>query len=297
MTLRLLADDLTGALDSAAWFVPVCGPISVVWHEPNLPPSAGSSPAACVAIDSGTRDAYAQDVIERFAPSLASGAPAFKKIDSLLRGHVALEIAACARYFDRVVVAPAFPAQGRVTRGGRQLVRVGEEWRDVGVDLPGLRDAETDADLDAIVIEERAKGGRVLWCGTGGLAAALAGRRPVGKPELPTPLLALIGSNHPVSLAQIAAAPRDLVVTRIESLPDPRAKPEDMGTLIVAGGATLRALCESLGATHLELDGQLEPGVATSLLRGGAWDGQRIVSKSGAFGDSGWLARLLRENA
>jgi D-threonate/D-erythronate kinase len=35
------------------------------------------------------------------------------------------------------------------------------------------------------------------------------------------------------------------------------------------------------------------PGIPTSVLRGGVWDGLRIVSKSGAFGDAGLLARLL----
>ena len=63
----------------------------------------------------------------------------------------------------------------------------------------------------------------------------------------------------------------------------------------MTGGATLRDLCDALGATRLEVDGELEPGVPTSLLRGGDWDGQRLVSKSGAFGDTGFLARLLGE--
>jgi uncharacterized protein YgbK (DUF1537 family) len=67
------------------------------------------------------------------------------------------------------------------------------------------------------------------------------------------------------------------------------------GTLFVTGGSTLRDLCDALGATRLEVDGELEPGVPTSQLRGGAWDGQRLVSKSGAFGDTGFLARLLGE--
>jgi hypothetical protein len=30
-------------------------------------------------------------------------------------------------------------------------------------------------------------------------------------------------------------------------------------------------------------------------MRGGSWDGQRLVSKSGAFGDSNFLADLLEE--
>jgi uncharacterized protein YgbK (DUF1537 family) len=43
------------------------------------------------------------------------------------------------------------------------------------------------------------------------------------------------------------------------------------------------------------VDGEVVPGVPTSILRGGDWDGQRVVSKSGAFGDAGFLARLFAE--
>ena len=46
-------------------------------------------------------------------------------------------------------------------------------------------------------------------------------------------------------------------------------------------------------ATGLTVDREVEPGVPTSILRGGGWDGQRIVPKSGGFGDSGLLVRLL----
>jgi D-threonate/D-erythronate kinase len=312
--LRLLADDLTGALDSAAGFVPLTGPVATAWRRD----------ANAAAIDTGTRDlpeAEARTAIARYAPLLESGEPAFKKIDSLLRGHVALELAACMRSFDHCVLAPAFPFQGRITRNGRQLVRTDDGWRATGVDLAAslhargvtahLCDAATDADLDAIVAQGRALAGRVLWCGSGGLAGALAGRRPVPCPDLPRPILALIGSDHPVTAAQLAAVPelhgtaaftaalpagtpRDIAcriitarfVTLLNAIPRP-------GTLFVTGGETLRALCDALGVTHLDVDGEIEPGVPTSILRGGAWDGQRLVSKSGAFGDAGFLRRLL----
>lgn len=66
------------------------------------------------------------------------------------------------------------------------------------------------------------------------------------------------------------------------------------GTLIVSGGETLRALCIALAADRLDVDGEIEPGVPTSVLRGGAFDGQRIVSKSGAFGGDDFLARILK---
>ena len=54
--------------------------------------------------------------------------------------------------------------------------------------------------------------------------------------------------------------------------------------LLVAGGETLRGLCQSLGTTSLEVRGQFEPGLPHSVMRGGLWDGATVVSKSGAFG-------------
>lgn len=295
--LRLLADDLTGALDSAARFVPLVGTVPVLW--------SGPVPQGTVAFDSGTRDLDASVVPGcLMSGMLAGGDIAFKKIDSVLRGHVALELAACRAGFDHCVVAPAFPAQGRTTRGGRQWLG----GRDVGGPVPML-DAETDADLDAIVARGRTLPGRVLWVGTGGLAGALAGRQAVPCPALPTPILMLIGSDHPVTLDQFRAvsgspnvvtadlpsgiardaALRSITATFVRVL----AETPRPGTMFVTGGATLRALCEALGATGLTVDGEIEPGVPTSILRGGDWDGQRIVSKSGGFGDLGLLVRLL----
>lgn len=338
MKLRLLADDLTGALDSAARFVPLAGAVPVVWRGENLPPT--------VAIDAGTRDlddAAALAVVERLAPLLLGADIAFKKIDSLLRGHVAVELAACMRHFDHCVLAPAFPFQGRVTRGRRQLARDGERWRDSGLDLPAalgacglaipVRDAETDADLGAIVAEGRALGGRVLWCGTGGLAGALAGSRVVPRPDLLRPFLALVGSDHSVSAGQLAAAgdrlhriaaigTEEIAAIRRSlrggaaavcvALPGGTSRAEATrrigrcfgavlaavdrpGTLIVSGGETLRRLCDSLGVVGLDVDGEVVPGVPTCILRGGAWEGQRVVSKSGAFGDTGFLAGLFAD--
>lgn len=337
-TLRLLADDLTGALDSAARFVPLTGPVPVFWDAAGiLPPTA--------ARDAGTREqneAVAEAAVQDLAPMLAGADIAFKKIDSLLRGHVAAELAACLPWFDHCVLAPAFPFQGRITRDGRQRVREGPLWRDTGPDLAAalaardldvaVRNAAIDADLDAIVATGRALSGRVLWCGTGGLAGALAGHRAVPRPVLPTPILALVGSDHGVSAAQLAAAGdclhrlpsdgtpdlapvhralRTGAAAVCVTVPDGTARSEAAqrigacfasllaalphpGTLVVAGGETLRRLCVAIGVTSLEVDGEIVPGVPASRMRGGAWDGQRLVSKSGAFGDAGFLARLLR---
>jgi uncharacterized protein YgbK (DUF1537 family) len=345
-TLRLLADDLTGALDSAARFVPLVGTVPTFWRAPLALPATAAIDGETREISPGTLAA----AMRALAPLLDGADIAFKKIDSLLRGWVVAELNELADRFDHCILAPAFPFQGRITRDGRQLVRTVAGWRDVGVDLTEglsawgdrltLCDAETDDDLDAIVARGRALCGRVLWCGTGGLAGALTGRLPVPRPELPRPILALIGSDHSVSAAQVATAAQlhhVLPPTRPASVArSPSGDPASValslsnrgaavataavpsgasrelalavitaafgdllrtiqrpGTLVVSGGETLRAVCGALAANRLDLDGEIEPGVPTSILRGGPFDGLRIVSKSGAFGGPDFLARML----
>src|SRR4051794_33799708 len=131
--MRLLADDLTGALDTAAAFVRLSGPISVYWPDvipTELPQSA--------ALDTATRElgrAEAIGVLDRLGLTLASGALAFKKIDTLLRGHPAAELAACFRQrsWRFCVLAPAFPYQGRTTQGGREYIsKPGGAWSPQG---------------------------------------------------------------------------------------------------------------------------------------------------------------------
>ena len=170
-TLRLMADDLTGALDTAVEFVGLAGPVQVHWgggSARTLPPSA--------ALDTGSRERTAVQAVaavEALAPALRGADIAYKKLDSLLRGNALAEVAACFRAggWTHAVFAPAFPYQGRVTRGGRQFARAaGEAWTPVSGDLvvafaelgvpartgqpseplpSGLTvfDAETDADL------------------------------------------------------------------------------------------------------------------------------------------------------
>ena len=100
------------------------------------------------------------------------------------------------------------------------------------------------------------------------------------------------------SLDLPAGLPRDDAARRIgaalrrlvQDLPPP-------GTLVAAGGETLRGLCLALGAASLEVRGRLLPGVPVSVLRGGSWDGVTVVSKSGAFGHPTLLRDLLQNPA
>ncbi len=242
-TVRLLADDLTGALDTAAELVGLSGPIQVFWHgaiPPRLPASA--------AFDSGTRElsgVNAAAAVTRLAHLMHGADIAYKKVDSLLRGPTLVEIVAVLRAgaWTHCVLAPAFPYQGRATRGGHQYARdTTGGWSDVSGDIvaafrelgiaastgeaggdlpPGISvfDAETDADLRAVVGTARQVPGTVLWCGSGGLAQALAheaahgdaaGRTPATEAvtacgaALLRPILGLFGSDQGATAAQLA---------------------------------------------------------------------------------------------
>jgi uncharacterized protein YgbK (DUF1537 family) len=349
--LRLVADDLTGALDTAAEFCGLCGPVPVRW---DAGPAAGS-----LALATNTREATREVAMRRAAasaPLLDGASISFRKLDSLLRGHPFAELVASLSAFRSIVLAPAFPAQGRVTRDGVQLARDGDGWRPVaaplgnllaveGLDsvagdpaaplMPGVSifDAETEDDLRRVVACGEAARGPILWCGSGGLGRALGAARPV-RPDaaLRGPVLGLFGSDHPVTQRQFAAC-GDLALRLSEdgdarrvahalarrgaalvSLDLPAVSRADAarriargfarltqqldppGTLLVAGGESLAALCAALGAEALEATSIVAPGVPRSVVRGGRWDGVAVVSKSGAFGGDGLWRDLLASN-
>jgi len=218
--LYLVADDLTGALDSACAFAQPGAPVAVSWA------SAAPGTTASLAFSTETRDVSGTTAQQcaAAAAEAARSAPAgtllFKKLDSLLRGHPALELAAFAEVVrpDRIVLAPAHPSLGRITRGGWQHMRLPDgSFERISVDLAAglaacgigsdllLADAETDAELEALVVRECAEGGRILWCGSGGLAQALAGGRCSFLPVPTGAVLAVVGTDHAVTAGQVEA--------------------------------------------------------------------------------------------
>ena len=217
-TLRLIADDLTGALDTAAQFTGRIGPLPVLLDRMT------AAPEASYALNLSCRDGDERTAVACTRDSLGcySGADvAFKKIDSLLRGHWAAELAEIVKSgrFRRIVLAPAVPAQGRLTRDGLQMLSqpsgdrslikdVAAELERHGVSSRGadgdvlLLDAESDADLDAIA-QRYANEPATLWCGAAGLARALAQESPRAARPLHQPHLVIVGSRHPVTLRQV----------------------------------------------------------------------------------------------
>ena len=116
----MIADDLSGAADCAVSCA-VQGLRTVV----QLSDASSSESAQVLAIDAATRsmpaDRAAATVARIVAPFRSAGPRVlFKKLDSLLRGHIGPELAAmrCSRTPAVIVTAPALPAQGRTTIDG-----------------------------------------------------------------------------------------------------------------------------------------------------------------------------------
>jgi uncharacterized protein YgbK (DUF1537 family) len=131
----ILADDLTGAADSAIAFARRRLAARVVWGDAR---PEDHLEASALAYDVATRELDGALAARRHGEALhrllQPGTSLFKKIDSTLRGHPAEEIAAMldvmlARVPKlRVVLAPSFPATGRAVRDGQVWVH--------GVPLP-----------------------------------------------------------------------------------------------------------------------------------------------------------------
>lgn len=203
--LAIIADDLTGAADAAAAFAPQLA----TYVSLRLSETPGTE---VIAIATGGRDLPLPQAIDRSraaATALASSDLVFCKIDSTLRGHPVelLDAVRAASGRKRVVIAPAFPAEGRTTLGGRQLLRgapleqtpfaaqvatsdLRALWPAAGhVPLATLRastrdanplagaelvvaDAATDEDLRLIALLSTQAGFQLL-CGSAGLARVI----------------------------------------------------------------------------------------------------------------------------
>jgi len=125
--ILIVADDLSGAADSAAACA-VRGLHTDVFIDPT---AAVGTDAEVVALDADTRHRTPEEAAAETGRlvRLHGRVPwCFKKIDSTLRGHAGVEIAAALnarRGIDHravVIMAPAFPATGRTTVDGRQRV-------------------------------------------------------------------------------------------------------------------------------------------------------------------------------
>ncbi|OZC50926.1 4-hydroxythreonine-4-phosphate dehydrogenase PdxA [Rhodococcus sp. 06-621-2] len=250
-SLVILADDLSGAAESASGFLASDVSLSLSVPSPNAVTSR------ITVVDLHTRKLDRADAARAVEDSLACfpGARVVKKIDSLLRGNIEAEVGALAADGSAVVVVAAFPAIGRtvvdgvvhvqdvplhrtalwhaerdspptsvaaalgnISPTGVSLEQVrGAGLVDVLSDLVALGrvpvcDAETDADIDAVVAASQSITG-VRLVGTAALMASVARATSVSEHTHPTAdhdfagrsVLVVVGTADLVAVEQVRA--------------------------------------------------------------------------------------------
>lgn len=216
----------------------------------------------------------------------------FKKVDSTLRGPIEAELEA----FSPFAFTPAYPAMGRIVRGGVLYVNgmpVESQLR--------MLDASSDEDLERIV----ALYGSAL-AGSGGLGRAWVRSLPTGKASLdnlwrPEKPIVICGSRHAASRAQAdrAEASGLFVIRTPEETGNSsevaraiasQAAQLDADLLIIFGGDTSAAVLQAMGIHELWPVNEILPGIAASISKS-----RMIVTKAGGFGDPGIVNQILRE--
>jgi len=242
--IRILADDLTGACDSAAPFL-TAGHSVRVWLDGAALRPMGETVQAFNMRSRALPVGQTFGTVTKAATQLEADSQTlvFKKVDSAGRGHIAAEIIAAHQALETsaVLFAPSFPAAGRTVRdgilritdaaGSRTQIRLMPLFQSEAVPAqishPSevrqaiaaganvlVCDAQTQEELDALAALDIPN---VLYAGSAGLAQSLAKLHPALHPGEPHALpriarpLTICGTLHPVTQLQtrhtIAAHP------------------------------------------------------------------------------------------
>ncbi len=128
--IAIIADDLTGANDTALQMQQKGAATKILLEETEPSDYARESTQAW-AISSESRNLSPEEAYNRvksvtnFLKENFNFEYYYKKIDSTLRGHIAIETLTVLKEleYDAAVVIPAFPAEGRITVGGYHLLK------------------------------------------------------------------------------------------------------------------------------------------------------------------------------
>jgi uncharacterized protein YgbK (DUF1537 family) len=195
--IGVVADDLTGACDVAACFSKTCGPIDVYVSPESV--QASGSRMCVINTQSRLKSPDSSSALLYSVGQRLKGKPViFKKIDTALRGSAGAELKGLIRAVGLrdIIIAPAIPGIGRITKGGIQYDNgvpidktdyaddpvspvTGANIRDVinrtcELDFK-VFDAENEEDLTEIIRIGLGKPG-IVFVGSIGLADALASK-------------------------------------------------------------------------------------------------------------------------
>ncbi len=328
----IIADDLTGAMDSSVSFAKR-GCRTVVAVGSAALPAALASGAQVVAVSTNSREVPVREAIERVGlvrdVIKDFRGIIFKKIDSRLKGHISEELQALNIEHRQAIACPAIPTLGRVVLSGALTGTGVSHPVSIAprIGLPAIiPDIQSDGDIDAALPDDL-RG--VLLIGASGLAEAVARQLvPLAsfRPIIPSePVLLAIGSRDPITLVQVDAiggipvvAAPDGIVPVVEGSTSFVVQMTDGGsnqtadhagrqladgiaqlvaricprTLFACGGETAAEIIQRLGIDLLEVEGECLPGVPSARALTGR-PGLVIVTKSGGFGPRDTLARLF----
>lgn len=249
--LAILADDLTGALDSAAPFAARGLRADIALDLEAIGRIIADRPDV-LSINLNTREISAEDARATTAAAirlLPSGTRLFKKVDSRLKGNIAAELDAIP--YSRALAAPAIPAFDRFVEAKHVTGH--------GVDKPisiverfgshagriNSPDTRSHKDMEDALGAAQCDGTDLL-IGARGLAEALACHMT----ENSAPKVAMIpagratfviGSRDPITLSQINALRAG---SKLHYVAAPNGHPEDA----VAGDAALTLIQATPGA-------------------------------------------------
>ncbi|WP_420237075.1 4-hydroxythreonine-4-phosphate dehydrogenase PdxA [Telmatobacter bradus] len=357
-TILLVADDLTGVCDSALAFVKAgfSAFVQISGWKAELPEECSVWATSAESRNLKPEEAAPHMAGLSLLPA-AEETLLFHKVDSAGRGNPGEELQALAARWqcEGVVYAPAFPGAGRTVRDGKLCVRdfTGQDriqnlWekiprsqRERTALIPAgsveslqeqmraalaasqsilLCDAREQADLDRIVRAARSLPQRILWCGSAGLAEALAGSmksevRQQRKRPLAGRTLVISGTDHSVTRVQMralaggtqpghelaecatdcAAVELDWQQTNEESIRTlwQREAEGNKPALLLTGGDTAAFVLQAFGATGLLLGGEVEAGLPWGVIVGGMAENAMIMTKSGGFGSEKTLIRAV----
>lgn len=217
LTLGVIADDLTGAIDTALSFFRQTGQATVLPLPCQATPETGFPSVNVLSLNADTRHEDIEGIVQKLDWSLKvlnTPAPVdllYKKIDSTCRGRIAVE---CLHLVDKLgldaaIVVPAYPQQGRQVVGGYVLLRgLPVELTEVARDplapvrqayLPKLLAQGLPAEMDVVPLIDWVPLSVVLK-GAGPLVASLNEMLEKGK------RLIAIDAASPTDLEQIALA-------------------------------------------------------------------------------------------
>jgi D-threonate/D-erythronate kinase len=123
MDIGIIADDLTSATDAGIQFARVGYTAEIQFNNPEVP--VIDPDVLSIDIDSRRQCGLeAGAAAKRASTRIKTARIVFKTVDSTLRGHIGIELAAVLQGTGRrrAIMAPAFPSARRITRDGMQFL-------------------------------------------------------------------------------------------------------------------------------------------------------------------------------